>query len=533
MSREARERARRPMTIGRGGALAAPVVALALAAAPAVLTLVLIHWQLHAHLRNFTPSYWNDQVGYWTRILSFSRHGLGTGYYAPDEHLPSSIDAVRYGVNGPWFPAVYGAVAWVVGWKPYTSIFVNLGMLAAGLLAFFRLARLDVSRMLVAGAATLALWPVLLYVPTASQESLQQALAMVLAGVFVRAIKSGSELLRRERALGIAFVVVCALLRLTWAVLLVPLLLLYAPAFTRRRVLGALAVSALMILVLLKLIGLFQPEGQNSAADRVSAIERHPVDGTWQLIRDGWANLKLFLYPGNLDPTAPPVTVRGMLDHTSVQSWEIAALLVFAAFAWAAPKLRERLPTAAAIGTREALFHVANLALIVLAALTLYLPSGYYRVLGAHLLLSVLVLVAFRRMAPVVVVVALNVVMLPTFLHAYSQWSPNFAFNLRQLADERRSFAQLMPYDEHASSPWCNTMLIPIEGYDWRVTLVPPGIGVAYSLSGDLHPPLKSRYMLLPDFGNRLSAAAGYDGMEPLGKFSAGTLYLNHESACR
>ncbi len=78
------------------------------------------------------------------------------------------------------------------------------------------------------GSSSLSSWPVLLYVPTASQESLQQALAMVLAGVFCRAVSSRGRRCRvAERSLGVTLLLVLRrVLRFSWAVLLVPVLLL-------------------------------------------------------------------------------------------------------------------------------------------------------------------------------------------------------------------------------------------------------------------------------------------------------------------
>src|SRR5215218_89830 len=91
------------------------LIALA-AAAPTLVTVVLLYVHLGAHVRDFVPSFWNDQVGYWHRAASFSRVGLDSGYYAPNEHT-AAWALNRFGVGGPWYPALYGAIGSLVGWE--------------------------------------------------------------------------------------------------------------------------------------------------------------------------------------------------------------------------------------------------------------------------------------------------------------------------------------------------------------------------------------------------------------------------------
>jgi hypothetical protein len=509
----------------------AVLLAAAVATAPAAATYLLVHARLDAALGDFIPNFWNDQVGYWHKIASFAHVGLDTGYYSPDE-IALPTDAVRYGANGPWFPAVYGAVAAVVGWTPATSLFVNMAVLAVALVAYIALAKLDKLQMLVAGPVVLVLWPVLLYMATASQESLQQAIAILLAGVFVRAIARGAELSTLERVGGIAVLAVASVLRFSWAILLPCLLLLYAPRLTRARIAGALTVGALTIVALLKLVDAIQPRG--NIVDSLDAITSDPSDGISEVARSAWGNAKQFLYPGNLDPTAATGAIRGSLDITGVQSWQIVGMTLLAAFAATAAAtdrglLRGVIPR---LPLRESLFHVANLGATTFAALTLYLPTGYYRVLGAHLLLTVLVLVGFRRVAPVAVIAALNLIMFPSFLNAYDRWKPNFDLDTAAIARERDAFARLIHYDRDARNPWCNTLVLPLEAFDWRVTLVPPGIGVSHAYARRVALPPKSRYVLVTSEPVWFNAAVARAPLRPLGTFSAGMLYENRASAC-
>jgi hypothetical protein len=520
---------------GAAGATSRGLAIAVAALAPAAATLLLVHFRLHASIGQFVPSYWNDQVGYWHRILSFAHVGFNTGYYAAEEVVQSPIGLLRFGVNGPWFPMVYGTIGAVFGWHLWSSIVVNMAVLAVGFAAFLILAELDLRGIALAGLAVLTLWPVLLYIPTASQETLQQALAMVLAAILVRAIRLGARASRRERIASIAFVVVCAVMRFSWAIVLAPLLVLYAEHVTWRRVGTALIATAVLSAAMIRLTDLLQPPGTNSVSGTLGLFSQDPLMAVKAIIKIGWANAKQLFTGGPLDPTALPA--RGIrVDNTTAQSWEVLGLVVLAlaALVKAARTYHGKLADIlTGDSARVAIVHLFNLGLMVLLVVTLYLPYGYYRVLGANLLLSMLVMVALRRMTAVIPVVMLNVIMLPAFLNGYGSWSPNFTLATPAAADERAAFAHLMRYEPHAPTPWCNTVLYPLEAYDWHVTLVPAGFGVAYSLTGStVALPPKSRYIFLPQGPTGLSTTVDAKRLRLLGRFPIGALYENPQSLC-
>ena len=184
------------------------------------------------------------------------------------------------------------------------------------------------------------------------------------------------------------------------------------------------------------------------------------------------------------------------------------------------------------MGSREAAFHVVNLGVTTIAALVLYLPFGYYRVLGAHLLMSLLVLVAFRRLAVVAVVATTSALMVPSFLAGYERWEPNFKVDTAVVERERERFATLIRYDDAARNPWCNTLVLPFENFDWRVTVVPPGFGISYAITDDQPQPPRSRYVLLTDQATVLGRLVDRSRLRRLGSGEAGTLYENPGSEC-
>lgn len=501
---------------------------------PLLLTLLLVSWRLDASIADFVPNFWNDQVGYWHRIGSFAEVGFGIGFYNPDEVLPP-WEAVRYGVNGPWFPALYGSVAALTGWSLWTSILFNAGVVAIAVVAFARLARLTWRQLGVTALVLVTFWPLLIYLPTASQESLQQAFAIVLAGLFVRALARGPELSRREQALSLAFLGAISLTRFSWALLLPALVLAYMRSPSRRAVLLAGVGGALVGLALVRVTGLLQQAGQNSVSLALDRVRDAPFDGSIDLVETAWRNTKTLLYPGYLDPTSPTVGVRGSLDITGTQSWVIVAVLACMALlalqrwrGWrVAPGWLD------AISSREAAFHAWNLGSIVVTSAFLYLPSGYYRLIGAHVLLSMLVLAARRGAVLALGAVAVNLIMLPSFTRAYDTWKPNFSLDETVVDSERAAYRRVLPYRDDPATPWCNTILVPIEAYDWRITLIPPGLGVSYYVGGEMRLPPKSAYVYLPPEPTALAGIVPPASLERLRTSAAtGTIYRNPDSPC-
>ena len=455
---------------------------------------------------------WNDQVGYWHYVASFSEAGFDTGYYAPNEH-PAAVGFIHYDVHGPVFQALYGSVAWIVGWDLDTAAYFNMAALALGIAVFCLAARLDRRQVAAVLGLALAFWPILLYVPTASQESLQQAIAMVLAAVFSALLARRGAVSGKALAGMLALLMAVSLVRFSWALLLLPLLLLAARRWDVRTLALALGGTALAMAAVLAVFAAVSAPGGNAPLDVLADFPQHPWGTTKVLFEDAWENLGDFFGGG----------VEGL------QAVQITALLVLAAVM--VLRLRRADPSAA----REWGFHLFNLGALLLASLFLYLPEGYYRVLGAHLLLSLLVMVRFRHFAVVGVVIAANLLFVPAFLDSYREWKPNFHVDRAALAKQRDRLARHLRYDPDTHSPWCNTVLLPVEQYDVRVTLVPAGMGVSYGLldaDDPLRTPVKSRYILLGHGPSGIDAALRPSRLRLLTKLPFGRLYENLDSRC-
>ena len=104
------------------------------ATAPAAIVLALIGLVFQAGPRQFLP-WWNDEIIYWKEIASIGRVGLHAGYITVHEQPPRA-SFFRSGPHGPVFPLIYGGVARVAGWRPYSAFVVNLVLVTLSALAW-------------------------------------------------------------------------------------------------------------------------------------------------------------------------------------------------------------------------------------------------------------------------------------------------------------------------------------------------------------------------------------------------------------
>ena len=90
---------------------------------------------------------------------------------------------------------------------------------------------------------------------------------------------------------------------------------------------------------------------------------------------------------------------------------------------------------------------------------------------------------------------------------------------------------KLVVYDPAATNPWCNTLLIPLGYYDYRLTIIPPGIGISYVLNPlDIQPNVKLNYLLLDQ--ETYKALSDRINVELLDTLPIGDLYRNLDSGC-
>src|SRR5262249_13863578 len=131
-----------------------------------------------------------------------------------------------FGAHGPAYPALYGSL-------PLSEVEAHAFFLALAGAAWFFLARPSPPVATLAGLLLATFWPLWLFLPSAMQEPLHVAFAMLLAG------------LSPKRAAFAVAVLVASLLRASWALVLVPYAL---SAFPRRRAVAFFGACVLTLL---------------------------------------------------------------------------------------------------------------------------------------------------------------------------------------------------------------------------------------------------------------------------------------------
>ncbi len=504
----------------RPGAVSRPIVRILttalIALAPLAATLALARLHLRTNITQFVP-YFNDEVGYWHQVLTFKTAGFNGGYYSLNE-WPPMASFLHYDTFGPWYPMLYGAAAVLVGWEPYSGIIVNGLALAVALFTFYLLLRLPPRRALLAGGFTLTSWPVLLFLFSNMQESLQQAFAIGTAILFYAVITRRGRLPAALYRGGLAWLLAIAITRPAWALLFLP----YFGLASRRRGWGRLIMtllqSTLAVGVVLLAGMITGAPGNNSIYKTIGSFTISPDIGVRYLLAYVSGNLAAFFNPR-----------KPLLDWLqTVQTLVLiaGALIVLWRRRGAADGIRD-----------EAAFHALNLGGIVAASQALYIvgTGGDYRVTGAHLLLSGLLLVLCRRDRVALALLASNLVFFPAFLDHYAAAArPALTADRAALTEFRAAAHQAVRYDPHAASAWCNTLILPIPLYDERLTGIPGGIGLSFFVDADEVPlPLKSQYLLTdPVTAERLLRRQPRPRLELLAEQPAAALYRNLDANC-
>lgn len=128
----------------------------------------------------------------------------------------------------------------------------------------------------------LTFWPLLLYLPTTMQEPLHMSLALVLAGLFYRLLAERSES-KYTLIITLIVLVVAALLRASWGILFIPLLLTGRSSVTTAKLLAAGVLCLSISLSIFAFIAAPYPD--NFVNSLRTITKTRPTDG-WNFFYD-------------------------------------------------------------------------------------------------------------------------------------------------------------------------------------------------------------------------------------------------------
>lgn len=490
----------------------APIWVLAglLSIIPSLLVFALIRLHLNSDITSFMPHEWNDQVTHWHQISTFAAHGLNGGYYVWDEIAgPSPI--IRFSVHGPTQPILYGLLAHLIGWERYTPILVHLVMLPIALWGTYLLIGLRRPQLVLATVVLSTLWGISLYIPTSSPEPLHQSIAIVLGGIFYLLIARKGEVSLAVKLAGFFLLILASLLRISWAPLFIPYLMLANKRRTPITLIGAIIAGLIAGAAVQMVWRSVLPPSGNVVFELMGDIQRPSavLAGISGLIRDNFG-----------------VMERNPLVYNICIQILIGALFgLFMLYrSWAEKQALNEGRWA------EGAFHLYNLGTILAASLLIYLARGYLRVMTPHLIIAVIVMIGSKHYRPVMAILLISLLSIPAFLRDFGAWYPNFHVDQAEIELLDTSLQQNMIYDAHTDNAWCNTVLISLDLYDGRVTSVPAGFGIStIVLKDNLSLPLKSRFLLFSESSAYLLPDLN---IQKLTDVAGATLYYNRDSGC-
>ncbi len=479
---------------------------------PSLIALWIIAFVYHGRLEEFRPFIWNDQTAYWSMIRSFSLYGFSSGYYVMDQSLaPAQFS--HFGINSPVFIYFYGALAKLTGWSPQFPLVVNFCLIGLSIFILIRSLRLNLVQIIFVTITSILLWPILIYLPTSSQEPLHQSIGILMAAIFFILLREDKPPSRILIPLFIIFTIAAAMIRLSWILVLFPIL--YCSFKIKDPYHSLLAIGLGLILfigTILATAGLI-PQSNYSV---FTMINNASNQGTSGIINYALGQIIYLAKQWN------PLNRIMVIEVVFVIVWNILDLVLTAK--------KSRLPLDRVLRTRPIL-NIFNLSSLLVSGFVAYNSEGFHRIFLPIVLTTMLLQVARKEYKMVFTLLVFNLVFFSFYLPAFSKWNVNFQPDPPSIVQSKVTIAANVTFQSDAPNPWCNTVILPVENYDYRVALFPPGIGVSMVNQEYMHNnPLRSKYLLL-DLDDQMSIP-GSGTFQLLASIPEGNLYLNREIGC-
>ncbi len=508
--------------IGRLHSVPTWVLSTVAAFLPILIVCAYIYLGLHARLSDYGPySSWKDETAYWLRVRSFSQVGLNVGQNVPNELIaPAAFN--HYGEGSPLYIYVYGSIARLTGWSPQLTILINFVILAVAIVLFIYLTKLDPLQIAFTGLIVVLTWPVLAYLPMTTHETLNQAIGFIVAAIFFILLTHREQVKPLTRAFFVFWIYLATLVRLSWGLLLIPVIFYSLEGKIFSRVFSAILLGLGLFVSATLITNYLVPPVNNSIFLAVKdSLIRGPqvfteriLDQFSQMFRSGRFNANIAV----------------MFQIAAIIGWNMVRL----------GRLIKSKLSAAEILQSRTVFDLYNMATLALAGLVFYLQSGFHRTFAPSMLLVYLLQAAKKDYKFLGTLLALNIAFFYFYMGpdtgAARIIRADFTAEFPQRVSLQSKFEKWIVFDSTTQNPWCNTLLVPLDYYDYRLTIIPPGIGISY-ISNDsvaaystIKTPIKSKYLLL-DQGT-YDLLADQLNVKLLGSASIGDLYYNLDSGC-
>jgi hypothetical protein len=437
----------------------------------------------------------NDEVGYYLQTNAFVHKGLNGGYFTISEK-PAPARFSHFGVHGPLFPILYGLVGKAIGWQLYSGPLFNVGFLTLSLAIFCLVVKPTTFQALFGAIFLATYWPLYLSLISNWQDPIHFSAAVLYASAFV-SLLSQRPLVQTKvfRAAFWLLLIYSSLMRISWAMMALPYLLLDRPMSSWKDV-RRLAIGVAVVLALLYtfrwLCAPYLGDDTAFLMNKIIALETAPIG---YLLGHAWHNVRCLLLGEIVNyPCLPGMLVfYGALALGAV----MIVLTVRAAFY---PLRQRQIP----IRPPEGLFHCYNVWGLTAAMIFLYYVDrdGGWRMFSSHFLLAALMIIvsATPRLSWLIIIAtAINLACALPCLENVFKFNVSRFGDVQNVHDFANCIKGLIAYEDGAD-PWCNTVLA--DRYPPCFAGLPPGIGVSVYLRAKEFPHWpKSRYLLIKPNG--------------------------------
>ncbi len=459
----------------------------------------------------------SDEIMNWHQVHTVRHVGLDGGYYTINE-IPARSDLLRLYMHGPVYPLLYSPAAWALGWTMGTVTLINMACFGLGLVIFALAVPLTTQQLMRVALVSASYYPLLLYLPTAMQEALNMGLGLALAALLYHALRRQTALPLPVKVLGGALFAAGIATRMSWGLLLLPYLVLILPK-TRAGLLAAVTGTLLLGGAVVMFVGQFAPSTEQHSVYRLLALLQAGDVGGLLYYMAVYAGINIRRY---LSASKPPADIAFSL----VMWW----IIILMGRGWL--QQRRLWPAQGAWSRPELAFHLVNLVGIFVLSVLLYIVGtwGDYRVMGAHLLVSMMLFIAFDQRRIVRLYLILNLLLVPAFIASFHhELAPRFD---PAVIAQQRPLDGALVHTPHAD-PWCNSLAVSILLYQTPVAGVPAGVGINILQDPD-YGSLKSRYLWLTgDDYAKVTAAMNVPALEPAVPARLGLpIYSNPRAQC-
>lgn len=530
------------------------------------------HMQGYQDIEIGLPIVLSDEVYHWHQARTFAKAGVSGGFYTLNE-MSAKIDLSHFYAWGMFPPALYGSIGKIVGFEAYSIILFNLIFLCMSIALAIYVLRPTILGLFLLGLLLASYPSLIIFSGTSFLQLLNLSIAVFLGSMFYYLLKNQENFSVKIYVLIVFSLILFSLLRVTWSFLFFPLFIIAGWRFGQfKGLILSLFLGAFFVTLLFAFYSLSASPYPNITDEVLIQLPNlyHAVEVIAKHSRNNISNL-FDTKTIEIIPRIQILLIMSMIVLQFISQWmkkwqlnNLASLnelffyilnvVVISIFAIIVYKTgfsrflfimlmmplyfmswwRKKWQLNNLASFNELFLHILNVVVIIILAIMIYEIGGFrdFRLILPHILLSLIVLIGFKRYSLVILIVAINIFSLTLTIDLYTEFSePHYVPQLVDLEEIEQIYNQNgVVFDNTQSDGWCNTVLHHYSYLRNPIYLVSldAGIGISWFKGlADVEP--ISRYILLPDdFPPPIDWT-----LEPLIQFEHATLFMNPNANCQ